>query len=207
MGQTTPIIGLCGGIGAGKSLVAREFERLGGLLIDSDELNHQVLRRPEVTQALREWWGDEILGADGVPDRQRIARVIFEDEEQKRRLESLVHPLIAALREDIINAGTGDPKVKAIILDSPLLFESNLDRLCHTTVFVEASEATRLQRLQRTRGWDLQEMRRRERWQRPLAEKRSRSRYAIRNEGSIEQLCSQAKDVFERMLAEYSPNE
>jgi len=206
MGPTKPIIGLCGGIGAGKSLVAREFERLGGLLIDSDELNHQVLRRPEVTQTLREWWGDKILDENGVPDRGRIGRVIFEDREQKRRLESLVHPLIAALRQDIINAGTGDPKVKAIILDSPLLFESNLDRLCHATVFVEASETTRLRRLQRTRGWDIRELRQRERWQMPLAEKRSRSQHVICNEGSIEQLRSLAKDVFERVLAERSPD-
>ena len=61
MAQSKPIIGLCGGVGAGKSLVAHEFARLGGLVIDSDQLNHQVLRRPEVAQALREWWGDEIL--------------------------------------------------------------------------------------------------------------------------------------------------
>jgi dephospho-CoA kinase len=207
MGPTKPIIGLCGGVGAGKSLVALEFERLGGLRIDSDELNHQVLRRPEVTRTLREWWGDEILGEDRMPDRRRIAEMVFDDPERRRPLESLVHPLIGALRQDIINSGTGDPKVKAIILDSPLLFESNLDRLCHAIVFVEASETTRLRRLQRTRGWDLRELRRRERWQRPLAEKRSRSQYAIRNEGSTEQLRSQVKDVFERILAEYSPSE
>jgi dephospho-CoA kinase len=207
MGSTKPIIGLCGGIGAGKSLVAREFERLGGVVIDSDELNHQVLRRPEVTETLREWWGDEILDEGGVPDRRRIAELVFEDEDRRRRLESLVHPLIAALREDIIIASIGDPKVKAIILDSPLLFESNLDRRCQATVFIEASETTRLQRLQRIRGWDLQELRQRERWQRPLAEKRRRSQYAIHNEGSVEQLRSQAKNVFERILAEYSPDE
>jgi dephospho-CoA kinase len=207
MGQIKPIIGLCGGIGAGKSVVAREFERLGGLLIDSDQLNQEVLRRPEVTQTLREWWGDEILGEDGVPDRHRIAKLIFSDVEQKRRLESLVHPLIAARREDIIITGTGDPKVRAIILDSPLLLESNLDRLCHAVVFVEASETQRLQRLRRTRGWDIQELRRRERWQMPLAEKRSRSQYVIRNEGSLEQLRSRARDVFERVLAQRLPDQ
>jgi dephospho-CoA kinase len=204
MGQTKPIIGLCGGIGAGKSLVAHEFRRLGGLLIDSDELNHQVLRRTEVSRTLREWWGDEILGENGAPDRRRIARIIFGDPEQRRRLESLVHPLIAALREDMIRVGTRDPKVRAIILDSPLLLESNLDGLCDAVVFVEASEPQRLRRLERARGWDVQELRRRERWQMPLAEKRSRSQYVIRNEGTIEQLCSQAEDVFERVLAEHS---
>jgi dephospho-CoA kinase len=206
MGQIKPIIGLCGGIGSGKSAVAREFVRLGGLLIDSDRLNHEVLRRPEVTETLRQWWGDEILGDDGSPDRGRVAKLIFDDAEQKRRLESLVHPLIAGLREDMITRGTGDPKIRAIILDSPLLLESNLDRLCHAVVFVEVSEAQRLERLRKLRGWDIQELRRRERWQLPLAEKRARSHYTIRNEGTIEQLGSQTQRVFERILAEHSPN-
>ena len=207
MGQIKPIIGLCGGIGAGKSVVARELERLGGLLIDSDQLNHEVLRRPEVARILREWWGDEILGEDGAVDRRRVAELIFGDAEQKRRLESLVHPLIASLREDMIVVGSGDLKVRAIILDSPLLLESNLDRLCQAVVFVEVSESQRLRRLQETRGWDIEESRRRERWQLSLAEKRARSRFSINNEGSIEQLRSQVKDVFEQVLAEYSSDQ
>jgi dephospho-CoA kinase len=207
MSPNKPIIGLCGGIGSGKSTVAREFERLGGLLIDSDRLNHEVLRYPEVMGTLREWWGDGIIAEDGTPDRGRIAKLIFSDPGQKQRLESLVHPLIAERRSDMISAGIGDPKVRAIILDSPLLLESNLDRLCHAVVFVEVSQTRRLQRLRQTRGWDIQELRRREQWQMPLAEKRSRSQFVIRNEGLLEQLRSEAEDVFERILAKQTPNQ
>lgn len=207
MGRIKPIIGLCGGIGAGKSVVAREFERLGGLLIDSDQINHEVLRRPEVARILREWWGDEVVTEDGAVDRQRVAELVFGDAKQKRRLESLVHPLIASLREDMILVGSGDPKVRAIILDSPLLLESNLGRMCHTVICIEASETQRLRRLQQTRGWDIQELRRRERWQLPVAEKRARSQCVIRNEGSIEQLRLQARDVFERILAEHASSQ
>ena len=206
MERAKPIIGLCGGIGAGKSAVAAEFERLGGLLIDSDRLNREVLLTPEVARALREWWGADVIGPDGTADRRRIAEIVFRDAEQRRRLESLVHPLIATRREDMITAGIGDPKVRAIILDSPLLLESNLDRLCHAVVFVEASESQRLGRLRRTRSWDVQELRRRERCQMSLADKRARSHAVIRNEGSREQLRSQARDVFERILAEHAPD-
>ena len=207
MGRIKPIIGLCGGIGAGKSVVAHEFERLGGLLIDSDELNPEVLRRPEVARPLRDWWGDAAVGADGRVNRSGVAEVVFGDPAQKQRLESLVHPLIAALREDIITTGIGDPRVTAIILDSPLLLESNLDRMCHAVVFVEAGESQRLRRLHETRGWDMEELRRRERWQLPLPEKRARSRFAISNEGTIGQLRSQVKGVFEQVLAEYSSDQ
>jgi dephospho-CoA kinase len=207
MGQIKPIIGLCGGIGAGKSVVASALAEAGGLVIDSDRLNHEVLGEPEVARTLRQWWGERVVGPDGGVDRQRVAEIVFDDAEQRRRLETFVHPLIARRRENIIRGANTDPTVRAIILDSPLLFESNLGRLCHAIVFVEASEALRLRRLKRTRGWDLGELRRRERWQMPLAEKRRRSQYVIRNEGSIEQLRSQAQDVFERALAEYSPDQ
>jgi dephospho-CoA kinase len=207
MRPAKPIIGICGGVGAGKSVVAREFERLGGSLIDSDRLNHEVLRRPDVTQTLRAWWGDGVVGPNGLIDRNRVAELVFNDVVQKRRLESLVHPLIAALREDMMIRGAEDPRVRAIILDSPLLLESNLDGLCHAVVFVEVSESQRLRRLQETRGWDIEELRRRERWQLPLAEKRARCRFVINNEGSIEQLRSQVKDVFGQLLAEYSSDQ
>ena len=207
MASTKPIIGLCGGIGAGKSVVAREFERLGALLIDSDRINHEVLNRSEVTNTLRGWWGAEILGPDRRVDRARLAKIVFNDAEQKRRLESLVHPLIVALQEDMISTGTGDPKVSAIILDSPLLFESNLDRMCQVIVYVEVSESQRLRRLRATRGWDIEELRRRERWQLSPREKRAGSRFTINNEGPIEQLRSQVEKVFEQVLAEYSSDQ
>ena len=144
-----------------------------------------------------------MLAADGTVDRSRVAKVVFEDPRQKQRLESLVHPLIAAIREDMITTGTGDPKVSAIILDSPLLIESKLDRLCHAVVFIEANESQRLRRLQETRGWDIEELRRRERWQLPVPQKRARARFIIHNEGTIEQLRSQVKDVLEQLLAEH----
>ena len=156
--------------------MARELERLGGLLIDADQLNREVLRRPDVTQTLRDWWGDGVLGPDGLVDRRRVAELVFSNGAEKRRLESLVHPLIAALRENMMAVGAEDPNVSVIILDSPLLLESNLDRMCHAVVFVEAGEAQRLRRLHETRGWDMEELRRRERWQLPLPEKRARSR-------------------------------
>ncbi len=204
MGGSKPIIGISGGIGAGKSAVAQAFGALGGLVISSDELNREVLSRPEVARTLRSWWGDGVVGVDGKVDRGALARLVFEDAEKKRRLESLVHPLIARRRADIIRASAGDPKVKAIILDSPLLFESSLDRECDAVVFVEASETRRAERLRKQRGWSLRELRLRERWQLPLAEKRSRCQYVIRNEGTRAQLHTQVKNVFERIIAEHA---
>ncbi|MFH1747924.1 MAG: dephospho-CoA kinase [Planctomycetota bacterium] len=204
MGRTQPIIGICGGIGAGKSLVATEFERLGCLVVSSDRLNHEVLRRPEVLAKLRNWWGDEVIAADGSPDRQRIAELIFADADKKRRLEDLVYPLIAQLRQDMINAVSEDQAVKAIILDSPLLFESNLDRLCDTILFVEIPREQRLRRLQQSRSWTEDQLRQRERWLIPLADKRSRCDFVINNEGTPDQLRPQVVDILKKVTSRHA---
>ena len=204
MRRKKPIIGVCGGIGAGKSLVATEFERLGCVTIDSDQLNHQVLRRPEVLETLRQWWGGEAVTPTGDPDRGRIAKIVFADAAERRRLEELVYPLIAGLRADMISAANKDRAVKAIILDSPLLFESNLDRLCDTIVYVEASRARRLQRLKRKVRWSEEQLRQRERWQLPLSDKRARSEFAVDNEGPPERLRPQVTDILEKVLSRHT---
>ena len=199
--STKPIIGVCGGIGSGKSSVARIFRELGCVVIDSDELNHQVLSRPEVRTRLVSWWGSEVLTPSGALDRSRVARIIFADSGEKARLETLVHPLIAGLREAMISQGLTDPDVKAFILDSPLLFERNLDRLCDCVVFVDSSEPARMSRLEKHRGWDAAILRERERWQLPLEEKRKRSGYCIPNDGTLDELRTHVVRVFRIVLA------
>lgn len=196
-----PIIGLAGGIGAGKSQVASLFAELGCAVIASDQLNHEVLRRPDVLEKLAAWWGPETIQDDGEPNRDRIAAVIFENAREKQRLEALVYPLIAELRQAKINEVNKDPAIKAIILDSPLLFESNLDRLCHAVVFVDTHEEQRLIRLRHTRGWDESQLRRRERWQMPLAEKRARSTYTVDNDGPVPQTRAQVRSILEEILS------
>lgn len=204
MGKSKPIIGLCGGIGSGKSLVAREFERLGCLLVDSDRLNQEVLDRPEVARQLEEWWGPTVRRPDGRVSRHEIARIVFTDASERVRLESLTHPLIAARREDMISSGFEDPAVRAIILDSPLLLESQLDRRCDAVVFVEADESQRTNRVRDSRGWDIEELRRRERWQLPLDQKRSRADFVVDNRGGPEALPAQVSRILEQVVARHA---
>ncbi len=201
MAHTKPVIGLTGGIGAGKSRVAAEFARQGCLVVDSDRLNHEVLRDPEVKRQLVQWWGPEVLGASGEPERGRIAQKVFGDAGAKARLERLVYPLIAAKRGAMIAAVEGASAVKAIVIDSPLLLESNLDRECDSVVFVQASDQQRLERLQRERGWTVEELNRRERWQAPPAEKRARADFVIENDGPPDGLAPQVADILQKILA------
>jgi dephospho-CoA kinase len=201
------IIGICGGIGSGKSTVARLLAEAGCAVIDSDALNREVLGDPAIASELRDWWGPRVIADDGSLDRREVAEVIFGDPDERKRLESLTHPLIAERRVAMIAAGLRDPAVRAIILDSPLLFESNLDRQCDSVVFVATNEDRRLMRLQQTRGWDESELRRRAQSQAAPAWKQSRSDFTIRNEGSFDELRTAVVETLTLILAEYSPTE
>src|SRR4029434_1014772 len=123
MARRKPVIGIVGGIGSGKSLVANELQRLGCVVVDSDRQNHEILNRPEVLQQLRDWWGPSVANADGTANRKAIGEIVFRDAEQKRQLESLTYPLIARERLRIFAASEADPAIRALVLDSPLLLE------------------------------------------------------------------------------------
>ncbi len=204
MSGKKPVIGLCGGIGAGKSRVAGEFEKLGCLVIDADRLNHELLGTADVLRTLQSWWGQEVTDDRGQPNRRRIADIIFADAAQKSRLESLLHPLIHARRTAMIRAVEKDPAVTAIVIDSPLLLETNLDRECDTVVFVSASEPTRQKRLSAARGWSAEELRRRESWQLPLADKRARAEFVVDNDGPAADIQGQVADIVSKVLARHS---
>lgn len=204
MQGSKPIIGLAGGIGAGKTQVAQEFARQGALVVDSDRLNHEILGTPAVLAQLRQWWGEGVVSKDGGADRRRIAEVIFAQPAEKARLEQLVYPLIAARRRAIIEAVEDSSAITAIVIDSPLLFESNLDRECDTVVFVDASAARRAERLRSTRGWDAAEVARRERWQLTTTEKRARAEFVIDNDGPPERLGPQAREILKKIVARHS---
>lgn len=175
------IIGLAGGIGSGKSTVARAFARHGCLVSDSDAGVRALLATPEIVAELRSWWGDRVVAGDGTADRRAIAAIVFNDDAERRRLEGLLHPRLGAERAALIERAARE-QTPGVIIDAPLLFEAGLDAECDAVVFVEVSRAERLRRVA-PRGWDDAELARREAAQMSLDEKRARSGYVIENTG------------------------
>jgi dephospho-CoA kinase len=192
------IIGLAGGIGSGKSTVARVFEALGCMVIDSDKLSKEAMARDDVRETLRQWWGDEVLAADGQVDRRAVAKIVFSDPKERERLEGLIHPLIAQARarriEDARNAG-----VAAVVVDAPLLFEAGLDKEVDAVVFVDCPFETRLERVKTGRGWDERELRLREKAQLGVEQKRRRSDYEVVNMGGPDDLRRQVSQILTRI--------
>lgn len=203
MKRSKPIIGLSGGIGSGKSAVAKAMESAGALVIDSDRHAQELLDDAQVCGQLAQWWGEGVLDPSGRIDRRRVAEIVFGRVSERERLEGLLHPLIARRREDMITRGLTDGCVRAIILDSPLLFERNLDQLCDVTVFVESDEMHRRERVRLQRGWDADELKRREQTQWPPERKRGLADYVIHNDGSLHELRQRSAALFEEVLKSF----
>ena len=178
------IIGLVGGIGSGKSAVARIFASLGCGLIDADRLSHQALDDPEVRRKIVEWWGPSVVDKNGSVDRKAVGERVFADPDALRRLEELIHPRVLRERLVLFEKYRADPGVIAIVDDTPLLMEKGLDRDCDAIVFVDATVENRIHRVAATRGWTMDELARRQEKQMPLDIKRKRADYVVDNNAS-----------------------
>ena len=196
------MIGLAGGIASGKSLVAEMLAELGGRVIDSDDLVHEELARAEVVSEFRGWWGDQILDADGVINRRVMADIIFSDASQRSRMEGFLYPRLERRRRELTRSFSANPDVRAIILNSPLLYEFGLDKQCNAVIFVQCDRAARLRRAGSERGWTPAEFDRREKLQNPLDTKRSAADYTVENNSGVDALRSQVKPLFDRLLSD-----
>jgi dephospho-CoA kinase len=203
-----PIIGVAGGIGSGKSHVARLFGEFGCVVIDSDAQVAEVYRDPAVLARLVEWWGPEVIGVDGRVNRKAIARRVFSDTEQRQRLEKLLHPQVNQRRQvAMATAIAQDPAVPAFVWDTPLLFETGLYKQCDWLVFVDAPLETRQKRV-KARGWGPEELAKREILQWPLDKKRARCNDVIVNSDPGERVPNDSRgqvgQVLSRILARLS---
>ena len=197
-----PVIGITGGIGAGKSAVAESLRSLGCVVSDSDAHARQVFAELDVQRAMRDRWGARACegGDASAPiDRASVGRIVFSDPVERAWLESVIHPRIHVLREaGFAKAPASTP---ALVIDAPLLLESGLGSACDAIVFVDAPEALRLERVRRNRGWSEADWRRRESAQWPLDRKREAADHVVRNDGDPESLRAQVRLVLDHVIA------
>jgi dephospho-CoA kinase len=196
-----PIIGLTGGIGSGKSFVAKLFGELGCLVINSDDLVHQAYKDTVVKSEIKKWWGKLVFDPNGEIDRSAIARKIFQYPSEKQKVEQLIHPIVDRNRERRMLLAAGDDQIKAYVWDTPLLFETHLNERCDTVVFVDAPIEARLERVATNRGWDAAELDRRENLQMPLDKKKEIADYVVVNTADAEFARGQVREVLSQVLA------
>lgn len=202
-----PIICIAGGIGSGKSLVARMFGDMGCLVIDADALVTQAYGDPAILDQLRQWYGQEVFNSDGTVNRPGLAAVVFTDPGRRRQLEGLVHPWVVKRRDQIMAESANELQILAFVWDTPLLFEAGLQGGCDVVVFVDTPLETRLERVARSRGWDQAQLLSRENLQWPLDKKREISDHTIDNTADAEYARGQVREVLFRILARRLPAE
>ena len=193
------ILGVLGGIGSGKSTVTEMFAALGAETLDADAIAHELIEQEETKSTLRQWWGDEIIGADGKVDRKKIQEKVFSDAQELVRLEKLLHPEVRRRIEKKIDKFK-ESDGKLLVLDVPLLASSPLRDFCDEIIFVNSDEAIRETRV-KTRGWDPGERERRESSQAPEKEKISLAGSVINNSGSLDETRRQIESLYESLLA------
>jgi len=196
-----PIIGLVGGIGSGKSTIARQFASLGCAVIDSDAVAHEVLQTAEVKSLLRDWLGTAIFQEDGSVSRRAVAARVFGDPAGIGQLNAIIHPRVARQREETTARCFTDPAVTAIVWDTPLLFEVGLNTQCDAIVFVKVPKQQRLERVLAVRGWTVEELDKREKFQIPLDKKAYIADYCIDNSGDEASSLRQVQRVLSQILA------
>jgi len=185
------VLGIVGGIGAGKSRVARAFESAGVPVFDADASAKTHLDEPGVRREIAEAFGGGVIDAEtGRVDRGALAGVVFGDRAALDRLESILHPRVLADQQAFIES-KGAAGFGVVVIDAPLLLEAGFGRFCDHILFVEASEGARLSRVKASRGWTDGEFRRREASQWPLERKRSAADFTMGNDrtdtGSIDE--------------------
>ena len=144
------LIGLTGGIAAGKSTVAKRWVELGAIEIDADQIAREVVEKGTLgLQKIRDHFGDSVLNEDGTLNRAALGKRVFADQTELNALNSIVHPLVKARTAELL---AQMPPNAIVIYNVPLLVEAAVDHDFDTVVTVEAPEEEQLKRLVSNRG-------------------------------------------------------
>ncbi|WP_148574373.1 dephospho-CoA kinase [Nocardioides caldifontis] len=190
-------VGLTGGIASGKSAVSAVLRELGAVVIDGDQLAREVVAKGTPgLDAVVEEFGDAVLTAHGELDRPAMARIVFSDEEARKRLEAIVHPLVY---EEVRRLETEAPEGAVVVHDLPLLAESGRAGTFDAVLVVDAPEELQVQRMVERRGWTEEEARARMAAQATREQRRAIATHVIDNSGTLEELRAQVTALYAKL--------
>ncbi len=194
-------IGLTGGIASGKTTVSQLFRSWGAFVADADEISRHALDPGTACyERTVSAFGRDILHPDGTVDRKKVASIVFSDLKARNTLNGIIHPYVhETIRAESEKAFYETPG-RLIVWDVPLLFETGYDREVSRTVVVTARQSLRVQRIAERDGSTKAAALRRIRAQMPDREKVRRADIVIRNNGSLAELETRTKEVFDELL-------
>lgn len=200
------LVGLTGGIGSGKSTVASRLDQLGAHVIDADAIAREVVApgEPGLDQLVARF-GPDILTSSGALDRPALAAIVFGDEDARRRLNEITHPLIrqriAGLVVEHAGAEAGEDRDRIVVIDHPLLVETGQADDFPAVIVVVAPVEVRLQRLVEERAVDREDAEARMAAQASDEQRRAVATHVIDNSGDLESLYAQVDAVWDELRA------
>ena len=196
-----PVVGIVGGVGAGKSTVVRNVRDLQLFVIDADRIGHELLQTDPIRNQLRSVFGNVIFNEAGQVERNRLAEKVFGDSDEqiqyRHRLNKVLHPAIQTQIQHLIRQAPQE--ADAIILDAALLLEAGWADECDAIVFIDTPLEKRQQRVAASRGWSAEELERREASQWSLSKKRIAAAFKVDNSGSPETAAQQLTHIIEQI--------
>jgi len=194
------LLGVTGGIASGKTAVAEMLEELGAPIIDFDVLARQVVEpgRPAYREIVS-FFGEQVLQEDRTLDRKKLSRLVFQDLEKRKKLESFTHPQIGMefiRRANEIAAGNPDAIIQVAV---PLLIEVNMQHLFHKILVIHVPRETQIERLMLRDGIGREEAESILAAQLPIDEKIGYADFVIRNEGSLEETRKQVQALWDSL--------
>lgn len=192
---STKLIGLTGGIGSGKTAVAKIIEKLGYPVYNSDNRAKEIVNdNAELKTKIIALLGENAYDGNGNYHRKWVAEQIFSDDEKRLALNAIIHPAVKLDFENWVKTQSS----KLIFKETALLFESGLDKNCDASVLVTASQETRIKRVmerdQKTKDEVLAIIQK----QMPEEEKCKKADFIIENNGSFEELTQEVKRVLDQ---------
>ena len=194
------LVGLTGGIGSGKSTVARMLEERGAVVFDADLLAREAVEPgTQGHTAVIERFGADVLAPGGELDREALASIVFADPSARRDLEQIVHPEVRRLFAEGSEAYRDTDRI--VVFSAPLLVESGMHTAFEILVVISATVATQIERLMRQRGMSEPAIRARIDAQAPLEDKAAVADFLVDNEGTLAELQSQVERLWHDLSA------
>ena len=191
------IIGLTGGIGTGKSEVARILEEIGAYIIDADKLGHSAyLPHSEIWEEVVKEFGDGVLLPDEEIDRKKLGSIVFNDPVQLAKLNEIMHPRMGKMVENLIEGADAE----VVVVEAALLLEAGWDALVDEVWCTGASEDIVVDRLEARNGLNKEEAQKRIKAQMSVDERKSRSQVMIENNGDLAQLTAVIEQIWENRV-------
>jgi len=188
------LIGLTGGIAAGKSTIAKFWSSLGALEIDADAIAREVVEKGTVgLERIVAAFGKSILAKDGSLNRAELAKLVFSEPRLRQQLESIVHPLVQERTREILSE---QPESSIVVYNVPLLVEAKIGLPFNAVVSVEAPEGIRLERLVNQRGFTKEEALIRIQSQASASDRENRADYVLNSDQDLSSLFEDAKELW-----------